>query len=46
MTFVRVGTVLLYLSVILDLYNNEIVAWKISTRNDLRLIMETIEEWT
>lgn len=45
-TFVRVGTVFFYVSVILDLYNNEIVAWKISTRNDLRLVIETIEEWT
>lgn len=31
-----------YLSVIQDLYNNEIVAWKISKRNDLQLVLDTI----
>lgn len=33
-----------YLSAVQDLYNNEIVAWKVSTRNDLRLVMDTVEE--
>lgn len=32
----------LYLSVIYDLFNNEVVAHKISKRNDLRLVMETV----
>jgi transposase InsO family protein len=33
----------LYLSAIKDLYNNEIVAYKISSRNDLKLVMDTLE---
>ena len=36
----------LYLSAIQDLYNNEIVAWKISTRNDLHLVLKTLDELT
>lgn len=36
----------LYLSVVQDLYNNEIVAWKISKRNDLQLVLDTMEELT
>lgn len=36
----------LYLSAIQDLYNNEIVAWKISERNDLALVMDTLHELT
>jgi putative transposase len=35
-----------YLSVIEDLLNNEIVAWKLSNRNDLELVLNTVEEWT
>nr|WP_089374185.1 IS3 family transposase [Bacillus altitudinis] len=35
-----------YLSAIQDLYNNEIVAWKLSKRNDLELVMETLENLT
>lgn len=31
-----------YLSVIQDLYNNEIVSWKISDRNNLKLVLDTI----
>jgi transposase InsO family protein len=31
-----------YLSVIQDLYNNEIVAWKLSKRNDVQLVLDTI----
>lgn len=34
----------LYLSAIKDLYNNEIVAYKISHRNDLKLVISTIKE--
>lgn len=33
----------LYLSVIKDLYNNEIVSYKISKRNDLKLVVDTIK---
>ncbi|MER1985729.1 MAG: DDE-type integrase/transposase/recombinase [Solibacillus sp.] len=36
----------LYLPAVQDLYNNEIVAWKIGKRNDLALVMHTLEEWT
>ncbi|MDR7003112.1 IS3 family transposase [Neobacillus niacini] len=34
----------LYLSVIKDLYNNEIVAYKISKSNDLKLVSDTVKE--
>lgn len=34
----------LYLSAIKDLYNNEIVAYKISSSNDLNLVINTIKE--
>lgn len=34
----------IYLSSILDLYNNEIVSYKISERNDLRLVADTVKE--
>ncbi|WP_373371781.1 DDE-type integrase/transposase/recombinase [Bacillus thuringiensis] len=33
----------LYLSVVRDLYNNEIVAWKLSHRNDLQLVLKTLD---
>jgi transposase InsO family protein len=33
-----------YLSAVQDLFHNEIVAWKVSTRNDLKLVMDTMEE--
>lgn len=33
-----------YLSAIQDLFNNEIVAWKLSSRNTLKLVMDTVEE--
>ncbi|MEK4710785.1 IS3 family transposase [Bacillus sp. FSL R10-2780] len=33
----------LYLSVVQDIYNNEIVAWKLSHRNDLQLVLETLD---
>ena len=36
----------LYLSAVQDLYNNEIVAWKISARNDLDLVIDTLTELT
>lgn len=43
-TYIRLGDRFYYLSAIQDLYNNEIVSWKLSKRNDLMLVMNTIEE--
>ncbi|MGG1830970.1 IS3 family transposase [Cytobacillus firmus] len=34
----------LYLSAILDLYNNEIVAYHVSRRNDLKLVIDTLKK--
>lgn len=34
----------LYLSAIKDLYNNEIVAYEISHRNDLKLVLDTLKK--
>ncbi|HWJ80431.1 MAG TPA: IS3 family transposase [Niallia sp.] len=34
----------IYLSTILDLYNNEIISYKISERNDLKLVADTGKE--
>ncbi|MBA2873245.1 transposase InsO family protein [Anoxybacillus calidus] len=34
----------LYLSVILDLYNNEVIAYKISERNDVKLVLDTVKK--
>ncbi|WP_141554731.1 IS3 family transposase [Bacillus toyonensis] len=33
----------LYLSVVQDIYNNEIVAWKLSHRNDLQLVLKKLD---
>lgn len=41
-TYVRIGEQFAYLSAVLDLYNNEIVAWKLSSRNDLDLVLTTL----
>lgn len=41
-TYLRLGTSFLYLSAIQDLYNNEIVSFHVSERNDLKLVIETI----
>ncbi|MES1052743.1 DDE-type integrase/transposase/recombinase [Bacillus thuringiensis] len=32
-----------YLSVVQDIYNNEIVAWKLSHRNDLQLVQKALD---
>ena len=32
-----------YFSVVQDIYNNEIVSWKISNRNDQKLVLETLD---
>ncbi|MNK56210.1 Integrase core domain protein [compost metagenome] len=42
-TYIRVGERFVYLSAIQDLYNNEIVAWHLSERNDLALVNETLD---
>ncbi|MBB6672419.1 IS3 family transposase, partial [Cohnella nanjingensis] len=38
------GQSFLYLSTIYDLYNNEVIAYKISTRNDIRLVLDTVKK--
>ncbi|WP_405117334.1 IS3 family transposase [Paenibacillus sp. FSL K6-1217] len=45
-TYISDGTRFYYLSAIQDLFNNEIVAWQISERNDVNLVLDTIEQWT
>lgn len=45
-TYLPTKSGFLYLSAVQDLYNNEIVAWKISERNDLELVMDTLQELT
>lgn len=42
-TYIRVGERFAYLSAIQDLFNNEIVAWRISEQNDLALVSETLD---
>ncbi|MBD0407461.1 hypothetical protein ICW23_09885 [Bacillus sp. 1021] len=34
----------LYISVMKDLYNNEIAAYQISRRNDLKLVVDTLKK--
>ncbi|XOJ02548.1 DDE-type integrase/transposase/recombinase [Paenibacillus polymyxa] len=34
------------MSVIQDLFNNETVAWQLSKRNDVQLVLDTLEQWT
>ncbi|MFM2566423.1 DDE-type integrase/transposase/recombinase [Bacillus sp. GX] len=34
----------LYLSIIKDLYNNEIVAYEISRKNDLKRVLDTLKK--
>ncbi|PEE32773.1 DDE-type integrase/transposase/recombinase, partial [Bacillus cereus] len=34
----------LYLSAIKDLYNNEIIAYETSRRNDLKLVLDTLKK--
>ena len=43
-TYVRIGHEFAYLSVVMDLYNNEIVAWELSERNDLKLVTDTVKK--
>ncbi|HAJ4019726.1 TPA: IS3 family transposase, partial [Escherichia coli] len=43
-TYIRVVDDFIYLSVVLDLYNNETVAWEVSERNDLDLVLSTVKQ--
>lgn len=43
-TYVRIGDTFAYLSTVLDLFNNEIVAWEFSERNDLELVINTLNQ--
>lgn len=43
-TYVRIGEQFADLSAVLDLYNNEIVAWKLSSRNDLDLVLTALRQ--
>lgn len=43
-TYLPYGKSFLYLSTIYDLYNNEVIAYKLSTRNDLRLVLDTVKK--
>jgi putative transposase len=43
-TYVSDGKQFYYLSVIQDLFNNEIVGWELSKRNDLELVLNTVEK--
>lgn len=43
-TYIALGDHFYYLSAVQDLYNNEIVAWELSNRNDLKLVMDTVEK--
>jgi len=45
-TFISDGEKFHYLSVIQDLFSNEIVAWQLSERNDVKLVLDTVEQWT
>ncbi|WP_373312703.1 hypothetical protein [Heyndrickxia oleronia] len=44
MTYLIFNGQKLYLSVIIDLYNNEVVAFQISSRNDLKLVVDTLKK--
>jgi transposase InsO family protein len=43
-TYIRVDDDFMYLSVVLDLFNNEVAAWEFSARNDLELVRKTVEK--
>ena len=44
-TYISDGTRFYYLSSIQDLFNNEIVAWQFAEREDVKLVLDTIEQW-
>jgi putative transposase len=41
-TYLPYGSTMLYLSTIIDLYNNEIVAYNIGTSQDIKLVLDTL----
>ncbi|MBT2710790.1 IS3 family transposase [Pseudomonas sp. ISL-84] len=43
-TYLPYGPSMVYLSTIMDLYNNEIVAYKISTSQETHLVLDTLRE--
>jgi putative transposase len=43
-TYIRVNDDFMYLSAVLDLFNNEVAAWEFSARNDLELVRKTVEK--
>jgi putative transposase len=38
------GSIMIYLSTIIDLYNNEIIAYKVSTNQRVDLVLDTLNE--
>ncbi|WJH35169.1 IS3 family transposase [Paenibacillus sp. CC-CFT747] len=42
-TYLPIGSRFLYLSVIFDLYNNEVVSYQIGRHNNLKLVLDTVE---
>lgn len=42
-TYLPIGSRFLYLSVIFDLYNNEVVAFRIGPHNTLKLVLDTVQ---
>jgi putative transposase len=43
-TYLRIGGRFLFLSAVQDLYNNEIIVVHISERNDVKLVMDTLDK--
>lgn len=43
-TYLPFGQSMMYLSTIMDLYNNEVIAYRISTNQDVSLVMNTLRE--
>lgn len=43
-TYLRAGERFFYLSAIQDLYNNEVVSWSLSERNDIALVNKTLDQ--
>jgi putative transposase len=42
-TYICIGDSFVYLSTVIDLFNNEVVAWAMSKRNDLALVHTTLK---
>ncbi|NUK31536.1 transposase family protein [Parageobacillus sp. VR-IP] len=43
-TYLLLNNQRLYLSVIYDLFNREIISYRISKRNDVQLVLDTLDE--